>query len=207
MCCLTKRVSRQDYSRLDFRSVTTLIAGYCETYFDTFESLCANIAGDSPMHTMIRRDATSVKCPFKGPFLFGYTKGGSGLNHCSHPQSYLDSCSDNHRLQLNFQACIDVKGSESGTEELECLATWSEGSKHYLVAEMDREHVFSDESKYRCFVYSKAGKGDNRTVKMAQSLAATCTGLWSPEEGYRTFQMDKGVLRGITLFYNSNSNK
>ena len=87
-----------------------------------------------------------------------------------------------------------MAGSESGTEELECLATWSEGSKHYLVAEMDREHVFSDESKYRCFVYSKAGKGDNRTVKMAQSLAATCTGLWSPVEGYRTFQMDKGVF-------------
>ena len=94
-----------------------------------------------------------------------------------------------------------MAGSESGTEELECLATWSEGSKHYLVAEMDREHVFSDESKYRCFVYSKAGKGDNRTVKMAQSLAATCTGLWSPVEGYRTFQMDKGLFhREITLF-------
>ena len=28
--------------------------GYCETYFDTFESLCSNIAGDSPMHTMFR---------------------------------------------------------------------------------------------------------------------------------------------------------
>ena len=97
------------------------------------------------------------------------------------------------RLQLNFQACIDVAGSESGTEELECLATWSEGSKHYLVAEMDREHVFSDESKYRCFVYTKAGKGDNRTVKMAQSLAATCTGLWSPVEGYRTFWQAAGV--------------
>ena len=90
----------------------------------------------------------------------------------------MDSCADNRRLQLNFQveyfikisenislkprkifqACIDVAGSESGTEELECLATWSEGSKHYLVAEMDREHVFSDESKYRCFVYEKSGK-------------------------------------------------
>ena len=67
-------------------------------------------------------------------------------------------------LQLNFQACIDVAGSESATEELQCLATWSEGSKNYLVAEMNREHVYSDESKYRCFVYEKYGKGDNRTV-------------------------------------------
>ena len=169
-----------------------MCAGYCETYFDTFESLCDNIAGDSPMHTMFRRDAEPVKCPFKGPFLFSYTKGGSGLNKCSYPPSYLDSCSDNHRLQLNFQACIDVQGSESATEELECLATWSEGSKNYLVAEMNREHVYSDESKYRCFVYEKAGKGDNRTVRMAQSLAATCTGLWSPLEGYRTFDMNRG---------------
>ena len=85
-----------------------------------------------------------------------------------------------------------MQGSESATEELECLATWSEGSKNYLVAEMNREHVYSDESKYRCFVYEKAGKGDNRTVRMAQSLAATCTGLWSPLEGYRTFDMNRG---------------
>ena len=85
------------------------IVGYCETYFDTFESLCDNIAGDSPMHTMFRRDAEPVRCPFKGPFLFSYSKGGSGLNTCSYPKSYLDSCSDHHRLQLNFQACIDVQ--------------------------------------------------------------------------------------------------
>ena len=95
-------------------------------------------------------------------------------------------------LQLNFQACIDVAGSESATEELQCLATWSEGSKNYLEAEMNREHVYSDESKYRCFVYEKYGKGDNRTVQMAQSLTASCTGLWSPQEGYRTFDMEKG---------------
>ena len=170
-------------------------SGYCETYFDTFETLCSDISGDAPMHTMFRREAQPVKCPFKGPFLFSYTKGGSGLNKCGHPKSYLDSCSDNHRLQLNFQACIDVAGSESATEELQCLATWSEGSKNYLVAEMNREHVYSDESKYRCFVYEKSGKGDNRTVRMAQSLAASCTGLWSPQEGYRTFDMEKGEER------------
>ena len=57
---------------------------------------------------------------------------------------------------------------------------------------MNREHVYSDESKYRCFVYEKSGKGDNKTVKMAQSLSASCDGLWSPLEGYRTFDMAKG---------------
>jgi len=173
------------------QNVLSYKESYCETYFDTFESLCDNIAGDSPMHTMFRRDAEPVRCPFKGPFLFSYSKGGSGLNTCSYPKSYLDSCSDHHRLQLNFQACIDVQGSESATEELQCLGTWSEGSKHYLVAEMNRDHVYSDESKYRCFVYEKSGKGDNKTVKMAQSLSATCSGLWSPLEGYRTFDMNR----------------
>ena len=144
------------------------------------------------MHTMIRRDSEPVKCPFKGPFTFSYTKGGSGLNTCSDPKSYLDSCMNRHKLQLNFQACIDVQGSESVSEELQCIATWSEGSKKYLVVEMNREHVYSDESKYRCFVYENIGQGDNKTVKMAQSLSATCDGLWSPTEGYRTFHMEKG---------------
>ena len=143
------------------------------------------------MYSMFRRDSESVKCPFKGPFSFSYSKGGSG-SLCSYPQSYLDSCTDNTRLQLNFQACIDVQGSESSAEELQCLATWKEGSKRYLVAEMNRDHVYSDESRYRCFVYEKAGKGDNQTVKMAQSVAASCKGLWSPTEGYRTFNMKKG---------------
>jgi len=173
------------------QNVLSYKESYCETYFDTFESLCENIAGDSQMHTMFRRDSEPVKCPFKGPFTFSYSKGGSGLNTCSFPLSYLDSCTKNHKLQLNFQACIDVQGSESISEELQCIATWAEGSKKYLVAEMNREHVYSDESKYRCFVYEKSGKGDNKTVKMAQSLSASCDGLWSPTEGYRTFDMAK----------------
>ena len=167
--------------------------GYCETYFSTFRSLCENIAGDSPMYSMFRRGSESVRCPFKGPFTFSYTKGGSGLNQCSFPKSYLDSCSDHKRLQVHFQACIDVQGSESAVEQMECLAHWKEGSKHYLVAEMSHDHVHNDETRYRCFVYEKAGKGENRTVTMAQSLSATCRGLWSPTEGYRTFKMEKGI--------------
>ena len=68
---------------------------------------------------------------------------------------------------------------------------------------MNRDHVYSDESKYRCFVYEKSGKGDNKTVKMAQSLSATCSGLWSPLEGYRTFDMNRGRLT-FDLFGNNN---
>ena len=170
----------------------TPFPGYCETYFSTFQSLCENIAGDSKMFSMFRRGSEPVRCPFKGPFTFSYSKGGSGLNQCSFPKSYLDSCSDHRRLQVHFQACIDVKGSESAVEQMECLAHWKEGSKHYMVAEMSHDHVHSDENRYRCFVYEKSGKAENRTVTMAQSLSATCNGLWSPTEGWRTFKMEKG---------------
>ena len=182
--CMT--IFRKHHNVLQYKE------SYCETYFDTFESLCENIAGDSPMYSMFRREGEPVRCPFKGPFSFSYSKGGSGLNMCSYPRSYLDSCTSHHRLQVDFQACTDVQGSESVAEQLQCLAHWREGSKHYMVAQMDRQHVYSDEAKYRCFVYQKEGKGDNRTIQMAQSLSATCQGLWSPEEGYRTFQMEKG---------------
>jgi len=181
--CMT--IYRKHHNVLQYKE------SYCETYFQTFDSLCENIAGDAPMYSMFRRSAEPVRCPFKGPFSFSYTKGGSGINTCSDPKSYLDSCTENTRLQLNFQACIDVPGSESVSEELTCIAVWKEGSKKYMVAEMNREHVYNDESKYRCFVYQKSGKGENKTVKMAQSLSATCNGLWSPSEGYRTFNLDK----------------
>jgi hypothetical protein len=48
-----------------------------------------------------------------------------------------------------FQACTDIPGSESTAEELRCLAGWKEGSKHYLVGELVRQHVHSQEQLYR----------------------------------------------------------
>ena len=38
-------------------------------------------------------------------------------------------------------------------EELGCLATWKEGNSRYLVAMMNHSHVYTDEARYRCFVY------------------------------------------------------
>ena len=101
------------------------------------------------MYSMFRRGSEPVRCPFKGPFTFSYSKGGSGLNQCSFPKSYLDSCSDHRRLQVHFQACIDVQGSESAVEQMECLAHWKEGSKHYMVAEMSHDHVHLGEGALR----------------------------------------------------------
>jgi hypothetical protein len=84
------------------------VSGYCEAQFDSFAALCANIAGDSPMYSLFRRHADPIRCPFKGPFTFAYSKGGTG-SVCSYPKSYLDSCEDGHRLQLHFQAGLAIK--------------------------------------------------------------------------------------------------
>jgi hypothetical protein len=96
-----------------------------------------------------------------------------------------------------FQACTDVQGSESTSEELQCIAAWKEGSKKYLVAELNREHMYSDESKFKCFVYERVGgKGEEKAgIRMAQSESATCSGLWSAQEGFRTFDMETGGAR------------
>ena len=64
---------------------------------------------------MFRKDGPLVKCPFRGPFAFSYTKGDSG-QVCAYPMSSMDTCSDNKRLQLRYQACHDVMGSESSSE-------------------------------------------------------------------------------------------
>jgi hypothetical protein len=92
-----------------FFSPTTL--GYCEENIESMESLCNTITGDAPLYTMFRKDGDLVKCPFRGPHSFSYSKGDSG-QVCKYPASFMDTCSDNMRLQLRYQACMDVEGSE-----------------------------------------------------------------------------------------------
>ena len=90
------------------------LEGYCEDarLIDSAADLCNNIDGDAQLYSMFRKDGPLVKCPFRGPFSFSYTKGDSG-QVCAFPVSSMDTCSDNKRLQLRYQACHDVKGSES----------------------------------------------------------------------------------------------
>ena len=79
------------------------------------EMLCNTIDGDAPLYTMFRKDGGLVKCPFRGPFSFTYSKGDSG-QVCEYPSSYMDTCSDHTRMQLRYQACLDVEGSESASK-------------------------------------------------------------------------------------------
>ena len=36
-----------------------------------------------------------------------------------------------------YQACADIRRSESSVEELRCLGSWKEGSTHYFLGKTD----------------------------------------------------------------------
>ncbi|XP_011495489.1 PREDICTED: uncharacterized protein LOC105360309 [Ceratosolen solmsi marchali] len=148
---------------------------YKETYCqrrDSLSSLCSYITGDALLFSMFREEATSVPCPFHGPMTFTYNRGHG---RCSSPQSNVDTCTDESRLLFRYQACPDVPGSESTVEELECLATWKEGSNRYLVGRLHNGHSLSNEDRYRCFVYERGGQnvaGLNRAAAAALGIAS-----------------------------------
>lgn len=45
-----------------------------------------------------------------GPFIFTYNRGHG---ECKSPVSNIESCTEDSRLLLSFQACPDVQGTES----------------------------------------------------------------------------------------------
>ncbi|XP_029158816.1 uncharacterized protein LOC114931062 isoform X2 [Nylanderia fulva] len=204
---------------------------YKETYChskNSLASLCALITGDALLYSMFREEAPPVACPFRGPMTFSYNRGHGT---CSNPPSNVDTCTDDSRLLFKYQACPDVPASESAVEELECLATWKEGSSRYLVGRLHHGHASSNEDRYRCFVYEKAGQtvqgnlnraamgmgamdhevalpggpvpeGSAEVYRVAQSGDATCNGLFSPMEGSRTMTLKKVSSPGECRFPN-----
>ncbi|KAF9802524.1 hypothetical protein SFRURICE_013711, partial [Spodoptera frugiperda] len=90
-------------------------------------------------------------------------------------------------------------------EELECLATWKEGSLRFLVGKLHHNHATSNEDRYRCFVYEKTnatGTVKEQVVppggieyRVAQSGDATCNGLFSATEGSRTMALKRVSVR------------
>ncbi|XP_012221678.1 uncharacterized protein [Linepithema humile] len=205
---------------------------YKETYChsrNSLASLCSYITGDALLYSMFREEAPSVPCPFRGPMTFEYNRGHGT---CSNPPSNVDTCTDDSRLLFKYQACPDVSASESAVEELECLATWKEGSSRYLVGRLHHGHASSNEDRYRCFVYEKAGQtvqgnlnnraalgmgamdhevvlpggpvpeGTAEVYRVAQSGDATCNGLFSPMEGSRTMTLRKISSPGECRFPN-----
>ncbi|XKL68948.1 hypothetical protein PGB90_006717 [Kerria lacca] len=171
---------------------------YKETFChgrETLNKICALITGEALLYSMFRENATPITCPFKPPYTFTYNRGHG---ECRYPVSTIDSCTQDSKIVIQYQACPDVYGSESALEEIQCLAVWKEGSYRYLVGKVSNYHITSGEDHYRCFVFEKSTSlsaisvDSDSTVdpeveyRIAQSGDATCTGLFSPTEGSRT---------------------
>ncbi|GIY41873.1 uncharacterized protein CEXT_636151, partial [Caerostris extrusa] len=84
------------------------------------ETLCAEINGDALLYSMFRFNTPAVPCPFKGSFVFNYSRGHG---ECANPPSTVDSCTDDSHLLLRFQACADVIGSESRNDRKENISS------------------------------------------------------------------------------------
>lgn len=58
----------------------------------------------------------TIPCPFKSaPFSFIYNRG---TGDCKEPLSRAESCTDDSRLVLKYQACTDVPSTESNGKYL-----------------------------------------------------------------------------------------
>jgi len=92
-------------------------------------------------------------------------------------------------MVLFFQACADIKGSESTMEEVQCAAQWKEGSTFYFLGLLNHSHVLPTdyENRFRCFAYQNIYEG----FLVSQSGEAVCT-LYSAKEGDRTMTLKKG---------------
>ncbi|CAG0880964.1 unnamed protein product [Cyprideis torosa] len=91
-------------------------------------------------------------------------------------------------------------------EQLECMATWKEGSLQYLVGRLRIMGSKSrgDEDEFRCFVYDKRedkgtqasprSKPKDANVLLSQSGDASCNGIYSASEGSRVMRMKKKAV-------------
>ncbi|KAJ8954264.1 hypothetical protein NQ318_005860 [Aromia moschata] len=168
---------------------------YKETFCEAKASLaeiCSMINGDAYLHSLFRKypEAKPIPCPFKSaPFTFSYNRM---TGDCSNPPSKAESCTDDSRLVLKYQACPDVPATESNVEELVCLATWKEGSTRYLIGKISQgnRRSASDEDQYRCFIYQRTSENGKTIYNVAQSGDATCSGLDATSfEGSKTMKL------------------
>jgi len=165
--------------------------------YRSYKEICRSISVDEPLKSLFRVNASGVNCPIHGTYSFSYSRG-HGL--CSYPLSSLHQCSDKSRLVFSYQACVDIKGSQSQTEQAHCIADWKEGSTYYFVAQMNSSHVSTadQESSFRCFVYKETHSG----FLLSQSGDATCK-LYTATEGYRTMSLKRLKEDGSTCHFPS----
>ncbi|XP_015603491.1 uncharacterized protein LOC107271703 [Cephus cinctus] len=165
------------------RNVLQYKETYCLSDRPNPKELCSELAGDAALFSLFRVGAPPTSCPFKGPLEFTYVRGD---HECRTPASSAETCTQESRLLLRYQACADVPSTESTQVELECLAAWREGSTQYLVARLHSERIDNDENRYRCFIYAKKTAD---TWTLSQSGDATCNGLTGVNDGAKILTM------------------
>lgn len=70
-----------------------------------------SITLDESLFSMFRMNARPIPCPFAGPpFTFSYFRG---RGTCQVPENQAESCTDESKLLLKYQACPDIEGTES----------------------------------------------------------------------------------------------
>ncbi|KAG1680689.1 hypothetical protein GQR58_012223 [Nymphon striatum] len=176
------------------------ILQYRETHchpHGTFRELCSMISSDQELYPMFRVDADPIPCPIRGPFTFTYSRSGKGV--CSNPVSRAEACVQDSKLQFRFQACVDVRGSQSSVETLTCLATWKEGPVSYLIGKLDHKMVSTDDDRFRCFVYENVRRTNELVI--SQSEDATCNGLRESADGDRVMNLipDNSIKAGCSF--------
>ncbi|KAK8735707.1 hypothetical protein OTU49_005276, partial [Cherax quadricarinatus] len=135
------------------------------------EDVCATIARNADLHTLIRMLAEPSHCPFIGPRKFTYELP---QGECSESLSEIISYK---ATELNFMyaPCEDfLSRYEPGiiSEEFDCIANWTEGSTYYLIGKL-RGPFLSLEERYRCFTYIQE-KNESYVYQMSHRNSATC---------------------------------
>ena len=84
------------------------------------------------------------------------------------------------------------------------MAVWKEGSSRYLVGRLSKlkaaaaaarqSSLNGGGAKYTCYRYERQLEGGQFVIKMSQSVSGRCEGLWSAEEGDKTYTLTKGSL-------------
>lgn len=130
---------------------------------ETLQNLCDQIPGDALLYSMFKVDAEPIKCPIRGelnilrlgeislttfrsagPFTFTYNRGHG---ECKSPVSNIESCTEDSRMLLSFQACPDVQGTESTGERLNDQLTSPTGKKLKHISQFFHLFHVSEQSR------------------------------------------------------------
>ncbi|XP_014204767.1 uncharacterized protein LOC106636780 [Copidosoma floridanum] len=172
---------------------------FCFPHHTSIDFACQELRSDDSLNSMFRLDSKPIPCPFAGPpFSFSYNRGHG---ECKALENQVESCTDESKLLLKYQACADIQGAESSTEELQCLAVWKDGRNMYLLGTL--KVAGSEEETFRCFLYEKIHRDKKIGYLISQSGDPSCNGLTSVTEGAPTFNFTKEEKEHVRCKYPS----